>query len=644
MEIWKQTSLFTYKENLTLDNITPLIKIFDPPTPYGLLLKGIQKYSRPGDLVLDPCCGYGMTGIVALENGRKAILSDVNQLAVRITRSLFSFFDYRRVNLTWDEIKAHLSVPTAELDELNRTAWERLENSSLPAYPAFKRLTTGKICQIGEIFHPDDLGDLRGIYPAIQRGKDTASRELLQMVFDCTLLEAAQIARSKDGHSFYIPRTMRQKYPVEIFQDKLELFLAYKSLLREQLAWDFNWTPRVHLASVYRLNYLEAESVDYIILHLPEVKGFSAWELSYIPEVLDGEFTDFGEEIVIDLDYRGRYKFTRDLNRLLQELDRVLKEDGYLTMIFSGHYVLLSLLTRTAQHAGWQLVRGEVETVKGGQKEDYPVMSLTLQKKKPHTVVVGALNKMKAETLYETEEEILRKIEHYLGEQGFATTGELQKYLIENYLHDCLIEKPLEDILSENYLWTGKYWLKPSEEQKKELFGKRTAVLERDFPLFIREMAYTFIREAEVALSYEELAERFLAIKLRTIFHSPYYRLLLEQCEKRETKLDSLMREYLTARRKDQFETIPQVIRRMIKGDEAYLEIVPGELVGLAEWSKDVLFKVYFEQYEKSRRQNDRNLSEGFGRKVLEILPEVMYLDERKKEKISEYITRSEGL
>lgn len=641
MEIWKQTSLFTYKENLTLDNITPLIKIFDQPTPYNLLLKGIEKYSRPGDLVLDPCCGNGMTGIVALENGRKAVLSDLNQLAVGITRSLFSFFDYTRVNLTWDEIKINLPSSENE-DDLSQLSWERFVTSSLPAYPAFKRLTAGKIRKMGEMFHPMDLDDLRGIYQAIRRIKDTASRELMQVVFDCTLIEAAQIARSKDGLSFYMPRTLEKKYPLEIFQDKLELFLAYKSLIREQLAWDFNWTPKVHLASAYRMDYLETESVDYIILHLPEVKGFSGWKLSYLAEVLDGEFTDFPEEIITDLDYRGRYTFNRDLIRLLQELDRVLKEDGYLTLIFSGHYVLLSLLTRTAQHQGWQLVRGEVETMKGGQKEDYPVMSLTLQKKKPHTVVLGALNKMKAETLYETEEEILRKIEHYLTEHGLATTGELQKYLIENYLHDCLIEKPLEDILSENYLSTGKYWLKPSEEQKEDLFVKRTAVLEREFHLFIREMAYAFIREAEVALSYEELTERLLSVKLRTIFHSPYYRLLLEQCEKREIKLDSLVNEYLTTRRKGQFETLPQVIRRILKGDEAYIEIIPGELVGLHEWSEDVLFKIYFEQYEKSKRRDDQNLSENLARKVLEILPEVIYLDERKKEKIREYISRSD--
>lgn len=44
----------------------------------------IEHYTDPGDLVLDPFCGSGMTGVAALLCGRQALLSDLSPAAVHI--------------------------------------------------------------------------------------------------------------------------------------------------------------------------------------------------------------------------------------------------------------------------------------------------------------------------------------------------------------------------------------------------------------------------------------------------------------------------------------------------------------------------------------------------------------------------------
>lgn len=44
----------------------------------------IQHYTDPGDLVLDPFCGSGMTGVAALKLGRRAILNDLSPAAAHI--------------------------------------------------------------------------------------------------------------------------------------------------------------------------------------------------------------------------------------------------------------------------------------------------------------------------------------------------------------------------------------------------------------------------------------------------------------------------------------------------------------------------------------------------------------------------------
>lgn len=46
--------------------------------------KLIEYYTRPGDTVLDPFCGSGMTGVAARETGRNAVLSDLSPAAAFI--------------------------------------------------------------------------------------------------------------------------------------------------------------------------------------------------------------------------------------------------------------------------------------------------------------------------------------------------------------------------------------------------------------------------------------------------------------------------------------------------------------------------------------------------------------------------------
>jgi len=56
-----------------------------PPQGIGLL---IDHYTSPGDVVLDPFCGSGMTGVAAVERRRKAILCDLSPAATFIAYNL----------------------------------------------------------------------------------------------------------------------------------------------------------------------------------------------------------------------------------------------------------------------------------------------------------------------------------------------------------------------------------------------------------------------------------------------------------------------------------------------------------------------------------------------------------------------------
>ncbi len=47
----------------------------------------IEAFTNPGDLISDPFCGSGMTGVAALDVGRHALLSDLSPAAVHIARN-----------------------------------------------------------------------------------------------------------------------------------------------------------------------------------------------------------------------------------------------------------------------------------------------------------------------------------------------------------------------------------------------------------------------------------------------------------------------------------------------------------------------------------------------------------------------------
>jgi adenine-specific DNA methylase len=54
--------------------------------PHNVVREYIEHYSNTEEIVLDPFCGSGVTAIEALRSGRKAIATDLNPLAIFITR------------------------------------------------------------------------------------------------------------------------------------------------------------------------------------------------------------------------------------------------------------------------------------------------------------------------------------------------------------------------------------------------------------------------------------------------------------------------------------------------------------------------------------------------------------------------------
>lgn len=82
----------------------------------------IQHYTDPGDLVLDPFCGSGMTGVAALMSGRHALLNDLSPAAVHIATNYCTPVDVTALKREFDRIQAAVKD---EFDWLYGTTCDR---------------------------------------------------------------------------------------------------------------------------------------------------------------------------------------------------------------------------------------------------------------------------------------------------------------------------------------------------------------------------------------------------------------------------------------------------------------------------------------------------------------------------------------
>jgi DNA modification methylase len=90
----KQATLFgeTLQEELepvTYKGIYGMHKYWSKKPP-NIVASFIERFSKPGDIVLDPFSGYGVTGIEALKLKRKAIIIDLNPVASFISKNILS--------------------------------------------------------------------------------------------------------------------------------------------------------------------------------------------------------------------------------------------------------------------------------------------------------------------------------------------------------------------------------------------------------------------------------------------------------------------------------------------------------------------------------------------------------------------------
>jgi len=92
--------------------------------PYNIIRKFITRYSKTGEIVLDPFCGSGISIIEAIITNRKAIGFDINPISIFITEQLLNKIPTQKLLLTYQKLKSSVKEQIDGLYKIKRNGEE----------------------------------------------------------------------------------------------------------------------------------------------------------------------------------------------------------------------------------------------------------------------------------------------------------------------------------------------------------------------------------------------------------------------------------------------------------------------------------------------------------------------------------------
>lgn len=127
----------------------------------------IKNFTKPGDLVLDPFGGSGVTAIEAMMNSRRAISIDLNPMAVFIVQSLIVPVEQPELAVAFQNVKSEYEKREPKT---NKEITEVLEKCP---YPKGFTLPTGSdVTTVEQLFSKKQLAQLALLKSIIQKEKN----------------------------------------------------------------------------------------------------------------------------------------------------------------------------------------------------------------------------------------------------------------------------------------------------------------------------------------------------------------------------------------------------------------------------------------------------------------------------------------
>ena len=111
--------------------------------PHNVVGEYIERYSKKGEIVLDPFVGSGVTAIEALKRGRKAIAIDVDPIATFVTRMTIRPIDIKKFKAVFKQIEKNIRK---DVNKLYTTTCPECSQECLEAYVVWSDAVECDVC------------------------------------------------------------------------------------------------------------------------------------------------------------------------------------------------------------------------------------------------------------------------------------------------------------------------------------------------------------------------------------------------------------------------------------------------------------------------------------------------------------------
>jgi len=329
----------------------------------------MKNFTRPGDLVLDPFGGSGVTVIEALMNNRKGISIDLNPMIVFLVQSLMAPVKLIELEEAYDRVKTEFSLKEP------KTAKEIKKALKQYSYPKGYKLPKGSDVEtIEKLFTDKQLAQLALLKNIILKEKDKNIRDSFLLMFSGLLTKVnltyhASSVRTDGGGDAAAFRYYRYRIaprPVEL--DILSYFaLRYKKVkaAKKEMEYFINQdtitNAQVLKGTATDLSWIPKESVDYIYTDPPYGKKIPYLDLSVMWNAwLDLEVTenDYNEEAIEGGDReKSKEEYNKLIAQSIKEMYRVLKFNRWMSFVFAHKDPeFWHLIIETAENCGFEYI------------------------------------------------------------------------------------------------------------------------------------------------------------------------------------------------------------------------------------------------------------------------------------------------
>lgn len=358
----------------------------------------IKNFTKPGDTVLDPFGGSGITAVEAIMNRRKGIHIDINPMAVFLVQSLIAPLNIADMATACKEIQE-------EYEKKEPKTIEEIEKA-IKKYPQPKDLPLPKgsdVKSVRGLFSQEQLAQLGLLKSLILKQKDKNLKSTLLLAFSGVITRVnltyhvSNSVKSKSGFGGDASAFRYYRYRIAPNPTKVDVMECFKlrckaiADAKKEMEYFINentiQNAQILKGSATDLSFIQNESIDYIYTDPPYGKKIPYLDLSVMWNAwLDLKVTEYDynlEAIEGGEHNKSKENYNELISQSIKEMYRVLKFDRWLSFVFAHKDPeFWHLIMETAENSGFEYI-GAVSQ-KNGQTS-------FKKRKNPFTVLSGQL-------------------------------------------------------------------------------------------------------------------------------------------------------------------------------------------------------------------------------------------------------------